>query len=273
MLKFQMPEIKRIIKDIYIATKVQCVLYDEKFNVIYAYPEKMHPFCYVVRQHSECRKRCLGCDLHGLTCAVKSQKTYIYKCHMGLTEAVSPIIHSGTVIGFIMIGQTMSPENTVEIKSNINCFPDKRLIPSLRKNFGKISVLSNENIYAVTNIAEMCASYLWLKQYISFNGQTLSFAIRDYIDTHLQDDLSVASLCSAFNMSKSSLYLLSKKEFGKGISEYIRDIRIEKAKQLLSAKELTVSEVSEQTGFIDTNYFIKVFRTYTGKTPGKWKSE
>ena len=119
----------------------------------------------------------------------------------------------------------------------------------------------------------MCASYLWLKELISLNVNTLSYAIRDYISKHLNGDLSIPHICKTFNTSKSTLYAISKKEFGKGISEYIRDVRIEKAKQLLSGTDYTVSEIAEKVGFYDTNYFIKVFKQYAGTTPLKWKNE
>ena len=273
MLNFNLPEIKNIIKDIFIATKTKCVLYDENFNIIYAYPEEMCPFCTLVRNNPTYEKKCLKCDFMGFNNSLKSRKTEIYKCHMGLTEVISPIIYSDTVIGFIMIGQIMTEDSRETIRKNIESFPDKKMIPELFREFEKLSISEYENLYAVVNIIEMCASYLWLKQLISLKVNTMFFAIKDYISGHLQDNLSIASLCKIFNVSKSTLYALSIREFGKGISEYIRDMRIEKAKQLLSQIDSSVSEIAEQVGFMDTNYFIKVFKQYTGTTPGKWKNE
>jgi len=271
MIKFNIPEIENIISNIYVATKFKCVLYDSDFNIIHSHPDTMGEFCRLVRTVPEYAEKCKKCDICGLKCSEKSLKTHIYKCHMGLTEAVSPIIYSNNVIGFIMIGQLLTEDSKEIIKKNIRDYPKKDIVPRLMEEYKKLTISKYESIHAVTNIIEMCASYLWLKQLISLNVNTLSYAIQDYISEHLNDDLSLSVLCHNFNISKSTLYALSTKEFGKGISEYIRDIRINKAKQLLSGTDFTVSEIAEKVGFIDANYFIKVFKNYTGTTPLKWK--
>lgn len=271
MIKFNIPEIDNIISNIYVATKFKCVLFDSNFNVIHSHPDTMGEFCRLVRKVPEYAEKCKKCDNYGLKCSTNSLKTHIYKCHMGLTEAVSPIIYSNSVIGFIMIGQLLTEDCKETIEKNIKAYPDKELIPKLLDEYAKLTVSKYENIHAVINIIEMCASYLWLKQLISFNVSTVSYAIRDYISEHLNDDLTVPVLCRTFNTSKSTLYALSVKEFGKGISEYIRDVRMNKAKQLLSGTDFTISEIAEKVGFIDTNYFIKVFKNYTGTTPLRWK--
>lgn len=271
MLKFNIPEIDNIIHNIYVATNFKCVIYDSNFNIVCSHPDTMGTFCTLVRKSPEYAKKCKKCDLTGLNNSVRTLKTEIYKCHMGLTEVVSPIIYSNTVIGFIMFGQLLTDDCRNEIKRNIYDFPNKNLIPELFTEYNKLTVSNHESIYAVTNIIEMCASYLWLKQLISLQVNTLSYAIRDYISEHITDNLSISTMCKKFNISKSSLYALSRKEFGRGISEYIRDTRIAKSMQLLLTSDYTVTEISEKVGFIDTNYFIKVFKQYTGTTPLKWK--
>ena len=74
-----------------------------------------------------------------------------------------------------------------------------------------------------------------------------------------------------FKMSKSSLYLLSKEAFGKGITEYVEELRIEKAKEMLRTTGDPVSSVAEQVGYSDSNYFTKVFKKHTQATPSMWR--
>lgn len=273
MLEVNMAEIEKIIKEIYIATGIKSVLYDEEFNVIYSYPNELCPFCCIIRENDELKKKCLMCDIMGFNKAVQGMKTHIYNCHMNLIESISPIIKNDTVIGFIMIGQIIITENIDIIKSNIDAIKDKDTRVRLYTELEKMKVMDNERISAVSDIINMCTSYLWLKQLVSAKYGLGAAAIRNYIYDHLCDDLSVKHLCEKFNVSKSSLYSISKKSFGKGISEYIRDIRIDKAKELLVNTKMSISAVSETVGIIDTNYFTKHFKRYTGKTPSVWRND
>ena len=54
---------------------------------------------------------------------------------------------------------------------------------------------------------------------------------------------------------------------------YIEAVRMEKAKQMLMNKELSVTEVAAYTGYSDPNYFSKVFRKYTGMSPRGYRDE
>ena len=47
-----------------------------------------------------------------------------------------------------------------------------------------------------------------------------------------------------------------------GIAEYVRDIKIKKATELLKNGDLSIKEIAYLTGFTDSNHFIKIFRLY-----------
>ena len=272
MLEINKEEIEKAIKDIYNATQIKCVLYDEKFNVIYSYPTDMCQLCETVRKNPWMKERCLTCDRFARDSTVKESRKYLYRCHMGLTECLTPIIKGGTVIGFIMIGQIVTEDDVPYIKECISRYPDEDMRLPLFDMLRKMRVVSKEHIESIANIVEMCTSYLWLKELISLKGDTQSFTLTEYINSHLDDDLSVKVLCRSMGMSKTSLYTLSKETFGVGINEYVTQQRMERAKiLLLSEEKQSVSEIARACGFMDANYFIKVFKRDTGMTPLKWK--
>ncbi|MFA6783893.1 MAG: helix-turn-helix transcriptional regulator, partial [Sphaerochaeta sp.] len=66
---------------------------------------------------------------------------------------------------------------------------------------------------------------------------------------------------------------LCKSYLGATFVEYLTNVRMEKAKQLLSEGTLSVKEIAETTGFLDGNYFSRVFRNYYGKTPSSFREE
>src|SRR4030067_1668456 len=69
-------------------------------------------------------------------------------------------------------------------------------------------------------------------------------------------------------VSREHLGRRFKEELGCGVTEYINRLRIEKAKQLLlENKDTPISEIYCDSGFENENYFLKIFKRYTGMTP------
>ncbi len=57
-----------------------------------------------------------------------------------------------------------------------------------------------------------------------------------------------------------------------GIASYIKKLRLEKAKELLTQTDLTVSQVAMEAGFSDYNYFCRIFKKETGLPAGKYRT-
>lgn len=97
--------------------------------------------------------------------------------------------------------------------------------------------------------------------------------IKDYIDTHYMDEISVESLADQFQISVSHFNRIFKQSFQLNCKEYITTVRVEKAKEYLAGSELAVSEVGSKVGYPDATYFTKVFRKKTGMTPKEYRNE
>ena len=190
---------------------------------------------------------------------------------MGLTETVTPIICEDSIVGYIMMGQKLMREDCETVKDNVEKFPDKSKREDMLKALDKMKYTSSEELNATCNLVEMCASYLRMKKLIKFRETPPAVLLKNYISEHISDELDIKKMCREFNMSKSSLYLLSSESFGKGITEYIRDVRIDEAKELLTSTDEPISVIAEKVGYNDSNYFTKVFKKYTAKTPGEWR--
>ena len=89
-----------------------------------------------------------------------------------------------------------------------------------------------------------------------------------YICEHLDSaDLNVESLSAAMNMSSVHLYRRLKLEANTTPNDLIRDIRMEKAIEMLLNKKMNVSEVAYAVGYNDPKYFSKCFKTIYGMSP------
>ncbi|MCQ4087842.1 helix-turn-helix domain-containing protein [Saccharibacillus sp. JS10] len=96
---------------------------------------------------------------------------------------------------------------------------------------------------------------------------------KQYIDTHLADDLSLEAVSSQVFISAKYLSRLFKEELGITYTEYVTKQRIHTAKILLEKGGATIEQISTAVGYTTTAYFIKKFKEAHGCTPGQYLRE
>jgi two-component system response regulator YesN len=98
-------------------------------------------------------------------------------------------------------------------------------------------------------------------------------AIKDYIDGHFQEDISLSTLSDRFNFSPQYIAKRFKELYGATVTTYVTNFRMDKAKSLLLHTEMTVAEIANQLGYSDENYFGKVFKKQEGLSPMHYRKE
>lgn len=93
------------------------------------------------------------------------------------------------------------------------------------------------------------------------------FTLITYLHEHYQEKFSLTKLAESMLMSRNECCRYFKRMTNMTITEYLLEYRLAKAAALLESSSLTITEISEQTGFCDVSYFIKVFRQKVGITP------
>ncbi len=91
------------------------------------------------------------------------------------------------------------------------------------------------------------------------------------IDSDLSAQLSLKTLAEKQNVSSGYLSAAFHKETGKTVTEYIRERRMENAEYLLATTSLEVQTVALHSGILDLQYFSKLFKKHTGKTPREYR--
>lgn len=86
-----------------------------------------------------------------------------------------------------------------------------------------------------------------------------------------RNDLSLDFIAREFQISSAYLCRIIKQETGMSYKEFLTELRINRAKQLLAEKNTSVLDVCTQTGYINVSHFIQVFQKYTGTTPAKYR--
>ncbi|MBB3112822.1 two-component system response regulator YesN [Paenibacillus phyllosphaerae] len=95
--------------------------------------------------------------------------------------------------------------------------------------------------------------------------------VRQYIERHFAENLSLEQLAKAFFVSKEYLSKVFKQEFGRNLTDYILGLRMEKAKVWLLDEQLSIKAVAEMIGYEDVTYFYRVFKKHYGVAPGEMR--
>jgi len=141
--------------------------------------------------------------------------------------------------------------NIMEMLKNIN---DKDELFYLFKNLYKNNEIilnninNNKTIYSIKNVVE----------YISAN----------YWDTNITASMFAEKL----SITPQHFSRLFKQYIGLSFPDYVNDIRLKKAKELIDKyMELSINEISLKAGFNNSSYFSKAFRNMFGVTPTRYK--
>ncbi|HDK7176673.1 TPA: PocR ligand-binding domain-containing protein [Clostridium botulinum] len=89
----------------------------------------------------------------------------------------------------------------------------------------------------------------------------------EYIYNHKSENITAKKMAEVCHISPSYFSRLFAKETGKSFSSFVSNLKIDWAKNLLEETDMHVNEISDELGFNETGYFIKIFKKYEGVTP------
>lgn len=135
------------------------------------------------------------------------------------------------------------------------------------------SVLEYNNMEDLRNwflskIQEVC-------QHISTKKEdsttSITMRAKEYIKNQYHKDISLDDVSREVKISPYYFSKLFKQETGENFIEYLTNIRMEKAKELLSQSEKSMKEICSEVGYSDPNYFSRSFKKNVGVTPTEYK--
>ena len=95
--------------------------------------------------------------------------------------------------------------------------------------------------------------------------------IREYLDQNYNKDIRLDDLSRSYNISKYYLSHVFKEQYGTSVNNYVISLRITKAKHFLRFTDMTTTEIANQLGYEDVNYFIRMFKKIENITPGEYR--
>lgn len=94
-----------------------------------------------------------------------------------------------------------------------------------------------------------------------------------YIHENYKRQIGLKDVAQKAGLSTAYFSTVFKKENGRSFVEYLTNLRIEMAKELLTHHEICIYEVGEMVGYPEPNYFSKIFRKITGTSPEKYRKQ
>lgn len=266
-------ELENILKDLYLVSGFNMSVFDLNFDLVSSYPKIKSPLCLEIEKNKDGLAHCLSCDRLAFERVKQTNQIYIYQCYYGLYEAVAPLYDGQILIGYLMMGQTINESDNDYHYIYEKALPyinDKQLLKGLIKQTTHHSI---EQIRSHIEIMTICASYITLTKRLQSLQKDLASEIRRYIDVHYMSDFSIDDLCKIFYCSRGTLTKTFRQKYNQSILQYITDLRMAQAKQLLETTTLNISEIALQCGYLQQNYFSKVFIKYYHVTPSKYRKE
>ena len=226
-------EIISVLADLYKITGFRVSLHGADYSEIAAYPTEKRRFCRMVHRDAEEYEKCISCDKAACKRALNDKSTYIYTCRYGFTEAVSPLYNFGTLTGFLMMGQIIETDE------------DGKPVAEEIKNIPSLG----ENMLALAKETPRVSSEM------------------------VRSKITISDICEQIGCSKSTLITGFKREFGTTVNNYITDVRLGEAVNMLMSGDRHIGEIASETGFSDQSYFSKVFSAKYGIPPSEFAND
>lgn len=113
-------------------------------------------------------------------------------------------------------------------------------------------------------------SRIFLYEHFS-QRKTLTENIIEYLKENISQTINLEDISKQFSYSLSSIKRIFKEETGSSIIAYLNNLRMEKAKELLRDKRLSIGEIALKVGFANTYYFSNAFKKMWGVSPSKFR--
>jgi AraC-like DNA-binding protein/ligand-binding sensor protein len=250
----------------------------EMMHVVDFHRKEENPFCALMAKTNQSCSACYGLQQRLEAEAQLAPKTL--KCFAGLCETAVPVRVGDKLIAFLQTGQILlhRPNRTEfnKVARTLLSFGAKLDLKKLEETYFNTRVLSPQQYDGLIRLLAIFAKHLGecseaLARQSQPEEPPAITRARTIIAERAQDDLSLAAVAKAVNMSASYFSEKFKEVTGINFVAYVARTRIEKARNLLQNPNLRISEIAFDVGFQSLSQFNRAFKQVTGKSPSKYR--
>ena len=196
-------------------------------------------------------------------------------CYCGVAEYMLPIKYGDEYMGFISVGGYRGSEEKRDHFAEKYGFS----LDEIRDKYKTYLSPTIPDEATVRTLIEPLAAMLALlfinkTEEAAPSGDGYVYGhIVSYLHNHIGERILLSDIANFCHYSPSFITRLFKSRSGMTINEYLQDIRMKKARDLLLKTDMQISEISEACGFSDTNYFIACFSERYGTPPKRFRKQ
>ena len=255
--------------------------FDEKFyymnSVAYPFPGPSG-ICLPLRRSRRIDDRCILCDEEAVRHLMQTKKPYIYKCHLGLLEAMVPALYEDSVVAIVIIGGVSGtvPDDAYADHFVANLMAADReyyapIADSLRSLIRSVKVIDETTLKSICRLIEAFLRTAFMDGTIIMHKGSVSTELISYVMLNIDKPITLAKACEQIGVTRSYLCHAVREKFGMTFSEYVHQEKIARAKRLLLSTPLSVNDIAEQLGYGSPAYFTRVFKKLTGVLPSRYR--
>jgi AraC-like DNA-binding protein len=159
-----------------------------------------------------------------------------------------------------------------EVYCPVNSSDTENLFLSLKKHYGKGNGAFQKSMCDLYSIYAQVA-FAASAKYIAPTALEIIKDSKTYMESHYgESDLSVATLAARAGISEVYFRKLFRVHYGIAPIQYIKSVRMKKAKEFLKYPFFTIEECAAQSGFASEQYFCREFKKATGLTPLQYRN-
>ena len=264
-------EINNILREFYKISGFRISIHDTEFNEIYAYPQKLSPYCAIIQSNNYNKKECIKNDRIAFQKVKATGEVVVCRCAHGLYEAVAPIYHYGILSGFLMMGQVCDSKDKYAKLINSSLHSVETDEKKIAEIFESIKEVPKELFDSYILIMRVIAEYVTQTNRLFFGHGNQAQLVMKYIKQNYASKITLDILSEKFSCSQSMLVKCFKKEYDTTIMNALMDIRLKKAAEHLKNGRLSVKEIAAECGFAEQNYFSKAFSKKYGCSPSEYR--
>lgn len=209
------------------------------------------------------------------------ERTSTVECLAGLNESAVPVRVGEKVVAYLQTGQVLFRRPSasrfrriVEQFAELGSSADPA---EIRQAYYSTRVVSRSQYDSILRLLGIFAQHLSaVSNQLALQGATAEppavVKARTYIEEHRDEELSLAQVARAVNMSVFHFCKTFRKATGLTFVDYLARVRIERIKSLLNDPYKRVSEAAFEAGFQSLSQFNRVFRRVAGEAPSAYRN-
>ncbi|MEW9698150.1 response regulator [Paenibacillus sp. SI8] len=155
-------------------------------------------------------------------------------------------------------------KNEEEVKQLLADEPASLIVPLDEHGILSLTLWQQELTRSIVHLSKLLLEH-------HQKDKNVIFEIASFLNQHYHEDITLQDIASRFFLSREYISRKFKQEFEVNLSDYLGQIRMDKAKILLSNPHLRISQVAEMVGYQDEKYFSKVFKKQEGISPNDYR--